>query len=302
MKKATKRRRSRKSVGSRLMVIAAVIVLAMVLAIVFHDPGDEVDVTREGIVYLEMLEQRGSDEVARILRQRHQAELAAQREEMLQQLRDGELSPFGFFQDAVIMGDSRAVGFWYYGFVDEARTLTGHGHTVLDITNQLDTLEAMNPQYIYLCYGLNDLKIGFWGSSDRFVSEYMEAVEKIRERLPDAVIVVNSLLPVTEKVYQNATEKLEDPQYTADLTLEEKLELKGLQRTREIPEWNAKLAQACSEHNVIFADNTAVSEAYMNLWESDGIHMKQTFYPHWAKVMVLAALEEGGTQVEEYDI
>lgn len=302
MNKAKKRRRPRKTGGFWLLAVAAVIVAVMLLAIFLHDDGEEVDVTRPGIAYLESLEQKGPEEVTQILRQRHQAELAAQREELLRQLRDGEKDPFGFFQDAVIMGDSRAVGYWYYGFVDEARTLTGHGHTVLDITKQLDTLESMNPQYIYLCYGLNDLKIGFWGSSDRFVSEYMSAVAKIRERLPDAVIVVNSLLPVSEKVYKNATDKLEDPVYTADLSLEDKLELKGLQRTREIPDWNAKLKSACAEHNVIFADNTAVSEAHMNLWEPDGIHMKQTFYPHWARVMVLAALEEGGTQVEENDI
>ena len=39
-------------------------------------------------------------------------------EMLLRQIKAGEQDPFPLFQDAVILGDSRAVGFFYYGFVD----------------------------------------------------------------------------------------------------------------------------------------------------------------------------------------
>ena len=282
-------------------LLAVLLVAVVVLLVIRPWKQEPPDVTAPGIAYLEALEKKDPDAVLEVLRQRRQDELKALREELLRQIRDGEADPFTQFQDSVIMGDSRAEGFWYFGFVDKTRTLTGAGHTILDITKQLDQLEAMNPQYIYMTYGLNDLKIGIWGNSERFAAEYMEAVGKVRERLPDAVIVVSSILPVREKLYEDAAKKLDDPEFTAKLTLEEKLEWQGLRRTREIPAWNTVLAAACAEHNVIFCDGTAVSQANMNLWEGDCIHMKQRFYPHWARELILAALEEGGTHNENID-
>lgn len=253
--------------------------------------GDGVDIA-QGVAYLEALEQQDPDAVDQILRQRRLEQLAREREELLRQIKAGEQDPFPLFQDAVILGDSRAVGFFYYGFVDESRDLTGSGETILDIPKKLDTLQAMNPRYVYLAYGLNDIKIGHWGSLQAHISEYLDRVQDIRERLPEAVIVISSVLPYHDPNARTdgtgETPSSSGSSSTSSLTEADR------KRLAQIPEWNRLMADAAREHGVIFVDNSAICQEYENLWEKDGIHVFKSFYPHWGKNLIVAALEEGG--------
>ena len=267
------------------LTLIPVAAIAAVLALNREAP-ETPDATKDGIAYLEEREKKSPDAVMKILRDRYREQLKLKRAELLRQVKGDEISPFTLFQDALIMGDSRAEGYWYYGLVDQSRTMTGAGHTILDLHNQLDAVAEMNPQYIYLLYGLNDVKIGYWGNKDRFVEKYMEYIAQLRQRLPDSVVVVSSILPYhkAETIGSDAPTEPVDPE---------------VERMRAIPKWNAALAAACKENNVIFVDNTAICEVYANLWEPDGIHIRQTFYKYWARNLVIAALEEGSTQVEE---
>lgn len=249
--------------------------------------GDGVDIA-QGVAYLEALEQQDPDAVDQILRQRRLEQLAREREELLRQIKAGEQDPFPLFQDAVILGDSRAVGFFYYGFVDESRDLTGSGETILDIPKKLDTLQAMNPRYVYLAYGLNDIKIGHWGSLQAHISEYLDRVQDIRERLPEAVIVISSVLPYHDPNARTDATGETPPSSGSSLTEADR------KRLAQIPEWNRLMADAAREHGVIFVDNSAICQEYENLWEKDGIHVFKSFYPHWGKNLIVAALEEGG--------
>lgn len=249
--------------------------------------GDRVDIA-QGVAYLEALEQQDPDAVDQILRQRRLEQLAREREELLRQIKAGEQDPFPLFQDAVILGDSRAVGFFYYGFVDESRDLTGSGETILDIPKKLDTLQAMNPRYVYLAYGLNDIKIGHWGSLQAHISEYLDRVQDIRERLPEAVIVISSVLPYHDPNARTDATGETPPSSGSSLTEADR------KRLAQIPEWNRLMADAAREHGVIFVDNSAICQEYENLWEKDGIHVFKSFYPHWGKNLIVAALEEGG--------
>ncbi|MBR5294327.1 MAG: SGNH/GDSL hydrolase family protein [Oscillospiraceae bacterium] len=249
--------------------------------------GDGVD-TAQGVAYLEALEQQDPDAVDQILRQRRLEQLEREREELLRQIKAGEQDPFPLFQDAAILGDSRAVGFFYYGFVDESRDLTGSGETILDIPRKLDTLQAMNPRYVYLTYGLNDIKIGHWGSLQAHISEYLDRVQEIRERLPEAVIVISSVLPYHDPNARTDATGETTPSSASSLTEADR------KRLAQIPEWNRLMADAAREHGVIFVDNSAICTEYENLWEKDGIHVFKSFYPHWGKNLIVAALEEGG--------
>ena len=249
--------------------------------------GDGVD-TAQGVAYLEALEQQDPGAVDQILRQRRLEQLEREREELLRQIKAGEQDPFPLFQDAAILGDSRAVGFFYYGFVDESRDLTGSGETILDIPRKLDTLQAMNPRYVYLTYGLNDIKIGHWGSLQAHISEYLDRVQEIRERLPEAVIVISSVLPYHDPNARTDATGETTPSSASSLTEADR------KRLAQIPEWNRLMADAAREHGVIFVDNSAICTEYENLWEKDGIHVFKSFYPHWGKNLIVAALEEGG--------
>jgi hypothetical protein len=263
-------------------------VLALALLLGGCGGAAEADVA-SGVAFLEALEQQDPAEVDEVLRQRRIAELEARREELLRQIKAGEESPFAAFQDAVILGDSRAVGFFYYGFVDESRDLTGSGETILDIPKKLDTLQAMNPRYVYLTYGLNDIKIGHWGSLQAHISEYLDRVREIRERLPGAVIVISSVLP-----YHDPSARTDATGETTPTSGSSSLTEADRKRLAQIPEWNRLMADAAREHGVIFVDNSAICTEYKNLWDKDGIHVFKSFYPHWGKNLIVAALEEGG--------
>lgn len=273
-------------------------VLAAVLLLGGCGGGKPAD-TAAGISYLESLEQRDPDAVDQVLRQRRLAELEAQREELLRSVKAGEQDPFTLFQDAVILGDSRAVGFFYYGFVDESRNLTGNGDTILDIPGKLDALQAMNPRYVYLTYGLNDIKIGHWASLEAHITEYMDRVRQIRERLPDAVVVISSVLPYHDPRAQSETGNPGTATPPASSSSSSGLTDADRRRLSQIPQWNELMKATCEEFGVVFVDNSAICEEMKDLWEPDGIHVKKGFYPDWGKNLVVAALEEGGVIDEE---
>ena len=253
----------------------------------------EADVA-SGVAFLEALEQQDPAEVDEVLRQRRIAELEARREELLRQIKAGEESPFAAFQDAVILGDSRAVGFFYYGFVDESRDLTGSGDTILSIRNKLDTLQTMQPSYIYLAYGLNDIKIGHWASLDSHIADYMDFVGQIRQRVPGAVIVISSVLPFYDPTVPDPSAPAGSTPKPSSSTLTDA----DRRRLSQIPQWNELMKAACAENGVIFVDNSAIGKELKDLYESDGIHVMKPFYPHWGKNLAIAALEEGGVAGE----
>jgi hypothetical protein len=56
---------------------------------------------------------------------------------------------------------------------------------------------------------------------------------------------------------------------------------------------------ALAENGVVFVDNSVICKELKHMWEPDGIHVVKTFYPHWGKNLVVAALEEGGIVDED---
>ena len=101
------------------------------------------------------------------------------------------------------------------------------------------------------------------------MAEYMQVIRDIQERLPNATIVVSSILPARDPAFQRS------------------------RKWRNIPEWSAALEQACRENGIIFANCDDLAEDYPNLWDPDGIHFRKEFYPYWASNLVVATLMEG---------
>ena len=170
------------------------------------------------------------------------------------------------FSDAVILGDSRAVGFSYYSFLDASRVLASSGERIDAIDGHIEDLKKLDPAYIFLCYGINDL--GWYGSAQDYADTLLEKIRLLRRELPEAVIVVSSILPA----YEPAVSR-------------EKLWL-------QIPDYTAAVQAMCEENGVLFADNTQLSEDYADLWQPDGIHLLPEFYPHWAANLIFASWGE----------
>lgn len=248
-------------------LIAAVLVLGFFGSTRNRQKQDSA--VQAGIEYLESLEQKDPAAVNEVRKAIRQAKLDAQRDELLKQLTDGTIDPFSMFKDYVVMGDSRAVGFWYRKFLDKGRVLADGGHTIRNIEKQMDTLVSLNPSTIYLCYGLNDISIGYWDTKEAYVAEYIQIVEQIRNRLPDATIVVSSILPARDPAFDRSA------------------------KWRNIPEWSEALETACKRNGIVFANCDDLAEDYPKLWDPDGIHFRKEFYPYWASNLVVATLMEG---------
>ena len=101
------------------------------------------------------------------------------------------------------------------------------------------------------------------------MAEYIQIVEQIRNRLPDATIVVSSILPARDPAFDRSA------------------------KWRNIPEWSEALETACKRNGIVFANCDDLAEDYPKLWDPDGIHFRKEFYPYWASNLVVATLMEG---------
>ena len=112
-----------------------------------------------------------------------------------------------YYQDRlVILGDSIASGFNIYGYIPtshniavESFSLTNEEMFEFDVgageMSMSETIEYVKPVLIYMSVGLNDIpmtdKLGF-------AELYRQKIELILEKVPDAVIVVSGICPVSQ--------------------------------------------------------------------------------------------------------
>jgi len=174
---------------------------------------------------------------------------------------------WALFDNYVFMGDSRCVGFSYYNFLRDDRVFAAGGNTIRDILTDLDKLKQINPATIYLCYGLNDTGIGEWANGEEYGAELAEIFDKLKKELPDTMIVASSILPATAAALEN------NPVWG------------------KIPEFDKALQKVCKEKGVLYVDNSALVEQYMDsLYDDDGVHLRPAFYPMWAKNLYMATI------------
>ena len=257
-------------IGPVAVVLAVILAITAVGALLGgKDQAEADEAVAAGIAYLEELERKDPAEVMEVRQAIYQAEIDAKRDQILLQLNNGTLDPFSLIQDYLLLGDSRAVGFWYRNFLDKNNVLADGGHTIRNLASYVDTIVERSPSQIFLCYGLNDSSIGYWDTAEEYVTEYMETVNTLRERLPNATIVVSSILPAKDPAFEKSA------------------------KWRAIPEWSAALEEACKENGILFANCDYLAVSYPNLWDPDGIHFRKEFYPYWASCLVAAMLMEG---------
>lgn len=216
--------------------------------------------TSAGLALLETLEQRDPEAVDEILRQRAPENPLG--DSNVDDLSDAEV--WGAFRDYVILGDSRAVGFYYFDFLEESRVLADGGNTIRQVEEHMDELVALQPRYVFLCYGLNDVSIGYWDTAEEYTEELLDAISSLEEHLPGVKVVVSSILPARDPAFEMST------------------------AWYNIPDFNQVIAAACREKGVAYADNNAISDAYPELWDPDGIHVREAFYPYWARNLIKA--------------
>ena len=124
-----------------------------------------------------------------------------------------------YFDDAVFVGDSRTEGLRMYSGLTNARFFSGVGLSVdrvfsdqiVNLNGQYitvaDALRAADYGKVYIMLGMNELG---WVYESVYADYYAQIIDIIRETHPDAVIYVQSILPVSQwkdgsnEVYTNA--------------------------------------------------------------------------------------------------
>ena len=185
-----------------------------------------------------------------------------------------------YFNDAVFIGDSRTVGLFEYGGLEErADFFAKISLTIYDVftepvakdeeTGEKITVEEAlsKKQYgkVYLMLGINELGTG---NTEYFMKSYTAAVEKIRELQPDAIIFVEGIMRVTGEKNEN------DPIFN----------------NTNINEKNDAIATLADDRDVFYIDvNEVVCDENGDLigeYTIDEIHLKAKYYEIWKEFLL----------------
>ncbi len=177
-----------------------------------------------------------------------------------------------YFDDAMFVGDSITYGMKVYNTMTNATVIAHTGINPQTILNKaviqeegdtLTILEAMSkhdPGKIYIMLGANG--VAFLEEED-MMGFYGEFIDAVAEQHPDALIYVQSILPVT-------AEKSQDERYSND----------------RIDQYNISLMNLCKEKGVYYLN---VAEAFKDeqgnlpteASPKDGMHFGSTYYMKW---------------------
>lgn len=166
------------------------------------------------------------------------------------------------FANAVIMGDSISEAFTEYDILNASSVIAKIGVELDELDEQVAKVEKLNPQLIFLSYGMNDI-IATNGDTDEFIKQYDALLKELQKKLPDTKLFVNSIFPVQEQEIEK------EPAY------------------EKLVDYNEALRELCDKRQIAFIDNTdLVSDSD---YEEDGVHFKAEFYPYWLNRMAEVA-------------
>ncbi len=260
--------------GKLLAVIALLVVVAVIVLVATRSGGGASvkESISSAVEVLRQMESGDPDAVVQTIRAQQKARMLAEREDLRQKLLDGEIDVWSQFQDYLILGDSRASGYYYYSFLPQERCYAEAGDTVKKMGEHIPDVISAAPARIFVSYGINDINIGFWQTADEYCAEMVDIFDEMQESLPDLEIYVNSILEVQDW----ALSKGENWKYA--------------------PEWNEVIKQMCIDHGYTYIDNSQITAEHQDLYEGDGIHFTPQFYNYWATNMILATYYRGSEE------
>jgi len=184
-----------------------------------------------------------------------------------------------YFADALFIGDSRTVGMYEYGGLEEIATfyastgLTVHkmfSAPIVEVPGQKEKLtveEALQEKQfakIYLMIGINEMGTG---TVETFMEKYREAVVRLQELQPDAIIYLQGIMKVT-------TERSEQGDYI---------------HNEGIGERNTEIAKLADNVKVYYLDvNSEICDETGGMEEAytfDGVHLKAQYTGIWKEYL-----------------
>lgn len=190
-----------------------------------------------------------------------------------------------YFDDAVFIGDSRTVGMYEYGGLEEISTF--YASTGLTIYKMFDSKivavpgqkkkitveEALSEKQfakIYLMIGINEMGTG---TVESFMKAYGEAVQHLQQLQPDAVIYLQAIMKVT-------TERSGQGDYITNEGIEAR---------------NEEIAKLADDEKIFYLDvNPLICDETGGMVASytyDGVHLKAQYIPIWLDFLKQHAVE-----------
>ncbi len=252
------------SLNKSIFFVAAgiIIITVVIIGFIYNNQKQEQDREKisQGLRYLESLENQNVQEindVIKAIRVRHGLDIAD----------TDESAVWGSFENCAIMGDSRAVGFSYYELLPEDWVIAESGSIITDVSKKMDKLKRLDPERVFLCFGINDVKCGLWPEPDGYAAECAAQIQAVMNELPECEVYLNSILPAGGAAVW-------DESYT------------------RIGEYNAALQAMAQQSGYRYIDNTYVAEEHQDLYQSDGLHLQPDFYKYWAANMLTEVNEQ----------
>ena len=169
----------------------------------------------------------------------------------------------------VLLGDSRFVGFSAYGFLEEDRVLADNGAVITKILDHLEEFKRLDPEEVYIAFGINDILTGIWPTPESYAEEVLEEVTILREYAPDAAYCFSSILPAVGWALE------ENPVF------------------EEVDAYNAAVRDMCARNNILYIDKTDLLTDPEAEYQPDGIHLSIDFYPAWGANLMRSSCEAG---------
>lgn len=183
-----------------------------------------------------------------------------------------ELTDEERFGDAAFVGDSRTDGFRLYSGLREGAYFCAVGANVSSVMTKatqegpdgketiLDALSHQDCGKIYIMLGVNELG---WYRTEDFTEQYAKVIDRVRADHPDAVIAIESILPVSA-----AQDKK-----------------RSYVNNARIREFNELLIALAEEKGCVYLDPASAvmdeTGALPAEWTSDGVHLNAAGCGAW---------------------
>lgn len=190
-----------------------------------------------------------------------------------------------YFSDAVFIGDSRTVGMYEYGALEEIATFyASTGLTIYKIFDSAivevpgqrqkitieEALEQNQFKRIYLMIGINEMGTG---TVETFVAKYQEVVEHLLELQPEAIIYIQGILKVT-------TERSNQGDYITNEGI--------VARNEALSQMADNVRIFYLDANPTICDNTGGLEPSYTF---DGVHLKAKYVEIWKDFLKTHAID-----------
>lgn len=249
------------------LIPAGVILAGAFIFLSTHSHGDD-SVCKENVARLQALESADISQTEQQLQNLNQTAASSDSADSTADSDTAVLSDIEIrqaFAGSVIIGDSITESIVEYGYLDTDVVDSKRGLNVGAADDQISTAISLNPTHVFMAFGSNDLEI-YGSAASEFIDAYKAQIKKIQTALPDVPIYINCILPITDE----AIAQTPDLGYYSD--------------------YNEGLVSLCQEMGCTFIDNTSIVESSSeNLYEPDGEHVIQDYYPKWLSHMAQTA-------------